>query len=564
MSCKTCKENTCKCTKKSSPVMPPSECNTVNCPDPITCPEVISTECIVYTGDDKLCGADLVYSQNETLEQVNSNIVDYFCERITTAEGTFVQSVTGDGVDNTDPQNPVISMPAAGVESVTGTAVDNTDPLNPIINDPTVSNKVYVDVDNGNDSTGQFQNPSKPFATVTAAQAVLIANLTGDAGVIHFRPGTYTAMSITFTTLMTIDYYFELGCILDNPRFISATSTVTTSRISGYAKVIGTYASGSLIRLNSTGGSTLSAEFDDVNITVNGAAAVRTDSTGVPHNLTIKARRFVHTISNGLPIETFNTRGASNLNIDIDYLEFNSTLGSALDFRSSGATKGTVNANINIKHVVVNGADFTNIANMLPDSNLVYNCPKVVCNNLQNNIIRFDGEVGTVKMYVNATVSGTGFILWTRESLAITSLSNIFIDGIFVTNSLASIPVNIQSLATTHNIVFSGYIQNNTVDNNTIFLDDNSQLSLLNATVYHNPSNATDVIFIDTGATLKGINTQVYGNNSASAVEATALTNVMAQNFATNRPIGANIASLLVATPNFVIDSNFILPKIAN
>ena len=41
----------------------------------------------------------------------------------------FVQGVTGNVVDNTDPKNPVITA----VASVTGPGVDNTDPLNPII-----------------------------------------------------------------------------------------------------------------------------------------------------------------------------------------------------------------------------------------------------------------------------------------------------------------------------------------------------------------------------------------------------------------------------------------------
>lgn len=59
-----------------------------------------------------------------------------------TPVGDGVQSVTGDGVDNTDPDNPVISFPTpaeiGAVESVTGDGVDNTDPANPVITQPTV------------------------------------------------------------------------------------------------------------------------------------------------------------------------------------------------------------------------------------------------------------------------------------------------------------------------------------------------------------------------------------------------------------------------------------------
>jgi hypothetical protein len=82
--------------------------------------------------------------------------------------GGGVQSVTGDGVDNTDPDNPVISLAPvavsgdyddldnkpslAFVETVTGLNVDITDPLNPIIEYPEgvilTSNTVVFNVDN--------------------------------------------------------------------------------------------------------------------------------------------------------------------------------------------------------------------------------------------------------------------------------------------------------------------------------------------------------------------------------------------------------------------------------
>ena len=47
-----------------------------------------------------------------------------------------VQAGTNVTVDNTDPQNPIVSATGTGggVESVTGNIVDNTDPANPIVN----------------------------------------------------------------------------------------------------------------------------------------------------------------------------------------------------------------------------------------------------------------------------------------------------------------------------------------------------------------------------------------------------------------------------------------------
>jgi len=61
-----------------------------------------------------------------------------------------VIGVTGDGVDNTDPSNPVISWPdpsdIGAVASVTGDGVDNTDPENPIITQyPAASTSTVID-----------------------------------------------------------------------------------------------------------------------------------------------------------------------------------------------------------------------------------------------------------------------------------------------------------------------------------------------------------------------------------------------------------------------------------
>ena len=58
---------------------------------------------------------------------------------VNTEKLVFVESVSGDAVDNSDPKNPIINIPEAslgGVESVTGNIVDNTDKKNPVVNMP--------------------------------------------------------------------------------------------------------------------------------------------------------------------------------------------------------------------------------------------------------------------------------------------------------------------------------------------------------------------------------------------------------------------------------------------
>jgi hypothetical protein len=67
--------------------------------------------------------------------------------------GGGVQSVTGTGVDDTDPANPVIT---AGVASVSGTAVDDTDPANPVID---VSGVQEITAGTGVTVTGTATHP---------------------------------------------------------------------------------------------------------------------------------------------------------------------------------------------------------------------------------------------------------------------------------------------------------------------------------------------------------------------------------------------------------------------
>ena len=106
---------------------------------------------------------------------------------------TPVKGVTGDGVDNTDPQNPVIAssstVPSADgtqhivttddgvatpvclepVKSVTGPFVDNTDPANPIINVPADQRLVALRIVEGPDGTYNWEADVGPGdGTVTA------------------------------------------------------------------------------------------------------------------------------------------------------------------------------------------------------------------------------------------------------------------------------------------------------------------------------------------------------------------------------------------------------------
>lgn len=106
-----------------------------------------------------------------------------------TAQG--VQSVTGAGVDNTDPANPVINIPPSGVQTISGTTVDNTDPENPIIN---AIEEAPTDGGIYGRQNGDWVSSSVVDATTTLKGIVKLA---GDLGGTADLPTTPTAIHKT-------------------------------------------------------------------------------------------------------------------------------------------------------------------------------------------------------------------------------------------------------------------------------------------------------------------------------------------------------------------------------
>ena len=92
-------------------------------------------------------GAD-VPSEDGVGKNMPPYLIDVWVERVTelvinsgSGGGGGIQSIvagTNITVDDSDPQNPIVSASGGGVESVTGTTVDNTDPLNPVVGVPTL------------------------------------------------------------------------------------------------------------------------------------------------------------------------------------------------------------------------------------------------------------------------------------------------------------------------------------------------------------------------------------------------------------------------------------------
>ena len=78
----------------SAPVYPAA----LPCPNPEPCSEGFNSKCVYYTGDDIMCGNDIVVHQDETVDTALNDIVDYFCASIPApTTGVLPVSITKNG-----------------------------------------------------------------------------------------------------------------------------------------------------------------------------------------------------------------------------------------------------------------------------------------------------------------------------------------------------------------------------------------------------------------------------------------------------------------------------------
>lgn len=82
----------CQSALTSAPPCPTPE----DCPEAQPCSAVFDAACVVYTGNDLLCGIDLVVETDFTIAAALESIVDYFCGQITNIPEVLIQE--GDGI----------------------------------------------------------------------------------------------------------------------------------------------------------------------------------------------------------------------------------------------------------------------------------------------------------------------------------------------------------------------------------------------------------------------------------------------------------------------------------
>lgn len=117
----------------------------------------------------------------------------------------------------------------------------------------------YVDVNKGNNLTGQINRPTKPYQTIAAAMIGITASnySSSDRGLLHVRKGNYTE---TVTLVDNVDFYCEQGVVFTQNGFID--TAAVNSNVYGNASFIGT--NSNLIPLTIGFGSTVRFEFDTI------------------------------------------------------------------------------------------------------------------------------------------------------------------------------------------------------------------------------------------------------------------------------------------------------------
>lgn len=181
---------------------------------------------------------------------------------------------------------------------------------------------IYVDAQFGDDSTGELDNPARPYQTITAASAAALAFVSPFPGrdyILRIRPGLYVEPTITDT----VNWYMEDGAILESDS--TAAAVDTNVGIYGYGivrsqggllgnTVLGSGASG-YMELNSMSGTILSnsgvliIRDPTSNLTMNNNRT--SDSFSCPFGRfdggTIRAHRIYVPVLGSATVERFNT-----------------------------------------------------------------------------------------------------------------------------------------------------------------------------------------------------------------------------------------------------------------
>jgi hypothetical protein len=196
-----------------------------------------------------------------------------------------VESVTGLNTNNADPLNPIIAISVDGT-SITGAGT----PASPLVavssggGTSTYSNVVFVDLINGNNTTGLINRFDKPFLTIAAARtaAAALSGITVDnRALVYIRRGQYNNPTLTLTN--NVDFYCEPGVVFTGAVSVTDGGLSVSSNVYGSLKIYAWTTTSPPVSIS--GGSTVTFEFDYIS---SQAAALQIFPTSSVNRVTIK------------------------------------------------------------------------------------------------------------------------------------------------------------------------------------------------------------------------------------------------------------------------------------
>ena len=433
----------------------------VECVSPNPCTDLYDARCIIYTGVDLLCNDQTVIEQNNTLQEALTGIITFFCQEIESVienQTSFVEGppCTTNCPDCDDFTTTIIpggnvKMHASGICDLERSRMNQT---------------VFVDPFLGNDLTGEYQNFNKPFQTINAAQAALVAQLalSGLKGVIYLFPGTYFSETIIFEPFVEIEYHMPSGVILDGVRFRdSGVISPFVASITGEPAIQGSFFNTGFVQMDnaSAAGSTFYLEYDSFSKTGSfGWGVIFSQQTnGTPNNITIKGRKTYHQDLSGSIVHTFAFRGDCNYNVILEESPIFIGAGEAGVFRarSGSGIKGVMKGNIQCP-----GFETTSSCVSLEDNaegSVTYIKTGKAFGTSINGVFRCWGEVGRVFWEGDIITSGISRCIDTRGSLSVAAPSKVHFKGKCVnTDALPTSSFNIASQTADTELTVEGYI----------------------------------------------------------------------------------------------------------
>jgi len=408
---------------------------------------------------------------------------------------------------------------------------------------------VYVDVNQGNDATGQLNKPNKPYQTIAAAMIGLTASSysSSDRGLVHVRKGNYTT---NVTLVNNVDFYCENGVVFTQNGFSDASAV--NSNVYGNASFIGT--NSNLVPLTIAYGSTVRFEFDTID---NRSSIGRVYGTNA--NVTIFGKQIKTQASAGYGL---SIEGSANVTVNVQ----KDILAAYYTVRFSDDYSGT--SYVRTPYIYCNG-DFGPSGYVVPDNVRALRVGDSVTGNvfidanLEDLSTTYGGQYQSV-VYVG---SGNTVINGNIKSLRSTGVyttgtnaGNLSINGDVVASREAILHGNVGMQIRIRNSRISsdglgGYTQ-------SIYVGANNFTFIENSTIYNGLTGSDFIKADDWDSTIGLYNVSAYSPGTFGSFITTSFADytIGFSNVRSNKDNHDNIVDLFDPS-GFIYDPYFFVPK---